>query len=87
MDPITILGVCGASIILIFFLLNQLKVLSVESIWYDSANLLGSGMLIIYAYLIGSLPFIILNVVWFLFSFKDVVAYWTRKESPLSVDK
>lgn len=78
-DIVTIIGTAGAGIILIFFLLNQLKLFSVDNIWYDSANLLGSGLLILYSILIDSIPFLILNIVWFLFSFKDVIVYFTKR--------
>jgi len=79
MDITTIIGVIGAGIILVFFLLNQFKVLSVDNVWYDLANAVGSGFLMVYAYLLESLPFLILNLVWFLFSFKDVVVFFARR--------
>lgn len=79
MDITTIIGVIGAGIILVFFLLNQFNVLTVESVWYDAGNMVGSGFLLVYAYLLGSIPFLILNAVWFLFSFKDVVVYFARR--------
>lgn len=78
-DITTIIGILGAGVILVFFLLNQLKVLSVDNVWYDVANLIGSGLLIIYAFLLNSTPFLILNVVWFLVSFKDVVLFFARR--------
>jgi len=78
MDIITLIGIIGAGVILAFFLLNQFNVLTVESIWYDAGNMLGSGFLLVYAYLLDSIPFLILNAVWFLFSFKDVAVYFAR---------
>ena len=79
MDITTIIGASGAGIILIFFLLNQFKIVSIDNIWYDSGNAVGSGVLIVYAYLLGSVPFLVLNVIWFLFSFKDVVIYFSKR--------
>lgn len=79
MDVTTLIGIIGAGIILVFFLLNQFRILSVDNIWYDSGNTLGSGALIVYAYLLGSVPFLILNAVWFLFSFKDVIVFFARR--------
>ncbi len=79
MDIITIIGTLGAAIILIFFLLNQFKVVSIDNIWYDSGNALGSGVLIVYAYLLDSVPFLILNAIWFLFSFRDVIIYFSKR--------
>lgn len=79
MDITTIIGASGAGIILIFFLLNQFKIVSIDNIWYDSGNAVGSGVLIVYAYLLDSVPFLVLNVIWFLFSFKDVVIYFSKR--------
>ena len=70
---ITIIGVLGASIILVAFLLNQFGKWSTESRSYDLANTIGSGILMYYAYLLDSLPFLVLNAVWFLVSLRDVV--------------
>lgn len=73
MDSITILGIMGTSIILVSFILNQIGKWSTESRSYDAANALGSIILIVYAYVLGSIPFMILNGVWFLVSFRDVI--------------
>jgi hypothetical protein len=73
MDTNTIIGVLGATIILVTFLLNQFGKWSVTSRSYDVANALGSLILIIYAALLESLPFLVLNTVWFVFSFLDVI--------------
>lgn len=73
MDTLTIIGILGTSIILVSFLLNQSGRWSTESRSYDAANAAGSLLLIIYAYLLGSTPFIVLNAVWFLVSLRDVI--------------
>lgn len=77
MEPVTILGVAGATIILIAFSLNQTDKWSSTSKLYDWSNVLGSLILIIYAFLIESSPFIILNSVWFLVSLRDVITAYT----------
>lgn len=73
MDSTTIVGVIGAFIILVTFMLNQSGKLSIESRSYDIANAAGSFILIAYAFMLNSIPFIILNGVWFVVSLKDVV--------------
>ena len=73
MDIVTVLGVAGAGTILVAFLLNQFGKWSSESRSYDLVNVLGSGLLMGYSYLLGSWPFLILNTVWFLVSLKDVL--------------
>ncbi len=69
---VTFIGISGASIILVFFLLNQFHKIDRDSIWYDIGNFIGSGLLVIYAYLISSIPFLILNAVWAIASLRDV---------------
>ncbi len=71
MDLTTLIGSAGAAIILIAFFLNQTHKLSQDSLKYDVANLIGSGLLVIYAVLLSSIPFAILNGVWFLVSLRD----------------
>lgn len=66
-------GVGGATIILALFLLNQANKISNSDFRYDLGNFIGAALLVLYAYLIGSWPFLILNSVWALFSLKDVL--------------
>lgn len=77
-DLTTIVGVFGASIILIVFVLNQINKLKNDSFLYDFLNLIGSILLMIYAILLTSYPFLILNLVWALVSLKDVVKYFFK---------
>ena len=71
---ITIIGATGAGIILIFFILNELHKISNDNVWYDLGNFFGSFLLVIYAYLLGSIPFLILNGVWAAFSIKEIIS-------------
>ncbi len=68
-----ILGIIGMALILIGFLLNQTGRFKREDLSYDVINLIGAGLLALYAYLISSWPFLILNLIWTAFSFKDVI--------------
>jgi hypothetical protein len=73
MDYITLLGLLGAGSILVAFIMNQFGKWSKDSFIYDLTNALGALVLIVYAYLITSYPFMVLNTVWFLVAFKDVI--------------
>lgn len=73
MDIHTLVGIAGTGIILIAFLLNQFGKWSTESRSYDVANAVGSLILVVYAIMLDSIPFTILNSVWFIVSFRDVV--------------
>lgn len=55
------IGIIGASTILVEFILNEVHKLTTESLWYDLLNMLGALGLAIYAYLLGSIPFLVLN--------------------------
>jgi lipid-A-disaccharide synthase-like uncharacterized protein len=73
MDITTLIGTTGASIILIAFFLNQIKRLNTEDISYDVANFMGGLLLLIYAILLKSTPFAVLNGVWTLISLRDIL--------------
>ena len=68
-----IIGFVGASLILVAFILNENKKWSDEDLKYDLANCIGSLFLVIYGVLSKTWPFVVLNVVWFLVSLRDVV--------------
>ncbi len=72
MNITLIIGTLGASIILIFFILEQTNKVNNKSLWYDGGNFIGSALLVVYAILLSSIPFLILNGVWAIFSLKDV---------------
>jgi len=72
-DNVTIIGIVGSTIILVAFLLNQVNKWSSASLMYDVSNAVGSSLLVLYAYLINSYPFMILNTVWFLSAFWDIL--------------
>jgi nicotinamide riboside transporter PnuC len=73
------IGIIGATIILVLFLLNQFNKLKNNNIWYDGGNFVGSVLLAIYAVLLNSTPFLILNFIWAVFSLRDVVKYFYKK--------
>ncbi len=72
-------GIAGAALLLIAFTLNQTHVWKDTDIAYDSVNLIGGVLLVIYALQIGSIPFAILNGVWAAVSIRDVIIYYSKK--------
>ncbi len=61
-----IIGICGMVFILIAFVLDEFyKTWRQNTIRYNLLNLIGSLLLLYYAYVIDSWPFIILNGLWF----------------------
>jgi len=71
MDTETI-GIIGAGIILVFFLLNQSHKIDRDSLRYDIGNLVGSSFLIYYSWLIEATPFLVLNLIWAISSLRDI---------------
>jgi len=75
---ITILGIIGALIILIAFVLNETNRWKNDGWQYDAVNFLGSSLLVIYAILLHSIPFFILNAVWAAVSLRDLILDWKK---------
>jgi hypothetical protein len=63
-----IIATAGVSILLLAFLLQILKIISMESNLYSLLNLVGAGLAGISAYMISFMPFVILESVWVLVS-------------------
>ena len=76
-EPI-IVGSVGAALILVAFVMGQMHMWKDTYFVYDFMNLLGSLMLIVYALVGASWPFVVLNGVWALVSLKDCVTDLTR---------
>jgi uncharacterized membrane protein YdcZ (DUF606 family) len=75
----TPIGSAGALVILILFVLNQLKRVGRDSLTYDFWNFVGGLLLVIYAILIESYPFLALNLVWTLISLRDTWKGWRNQ--------
>jgi len=71
---IDIVSYVGMGLILIAFIMNQMGKWHHDNRYYDATNAIGSLLLCIYSYLIGAIPFLILNLVWLIVSIKDFVS-------------
>jgi len=67
------IGFIGAFLILIAFILNQMKKWDQGTFEYDFTNCIGSLLLVVYGILSKSWPFVVLNGVWFLVSLRDSI--------------
>ena len=79
MNPL-LLGVPGATVILIAFALNVSGRVSAASKFYLWSNIIGSLLLIAYAVLLVSIPFIVLNIVWVGFAAYELAKSKPRKK-------
>ncbi len=59
-------GAIGGVIILIAYLLELFEHVSPENKWFLLANIMGSGFLFYYAWLLDNIVFMITNAVWVL---------------------
>lgn len=79
----TIIGTMGLSLILIAFLLNSFKLLSTDTPLYNLLNVAGGGLLIYYAAELESIPFLILESVWTIFSgYKIIILFIDDHKHP-----
>ena len=74
----TIIGILGAGITLLAFVLNQMDIWKNDNVRYDFLNLIGSSLLVLYAVLLQTYPFLVLNLVWGIVSLRDVLKYFLR---------
>lgn len=72
MNPLY-LGSLGAALILLAFVMGQLHRWKDTYFIYDLVNLVGSLLLVYYAWVGHSWPFLILNGVWALISLRDCI--------------
>ncbi len=60
----TLIGSVGVAVLLVAFLLNLFKVLRADGYLYMGLNLVGAGLACYSSYLIGFMPFVVLEGVW-----------------------
>jgi hypothetical protein len=73
LDAYTIIGFIGALVILVAIIMNQLGRWQTNDFEFDFINLIGSAILAVYSWQIGSYPLLVLFIVWAIFYAKDVV--------------
>ena len=71
---ITTIGALGSAILLMYFILDETHKVNSDSVSYNLGNLCGATLLLIYAYLLGSIPFMVLNAVWAAFALKKLLS-------------
>jgi len=72
-DIYLLIGILGATLIVVVFLLNQIKIIDRDDMSYDLSNFIGAVLLVIYAWSLRSYPFIVINIIWAGISLRDVV--------------
>lgn len=73
------IGFIGLTLLLVSFVLNQMKKMDADSLNYNVMNALGGYILTYYAVMLGNLPFIILEFVWGSVAMYRLVTYKKEK--------
>jgi hypothetical protein len=68
-----LVGLIGMSLILSAFVMNQARKWRDGCMEYETVNAAGSALLVYYALMIASWPFLILNLVWLLVSARGML--------------
>ncbi len=66
------IGLIGMVLVLLAFLMNQTHVWKDTDLVYDFTNFLGGALLVWYASIIDSWPFMLLNGIWAVWSLRDI---------------
>ena len=76
---IILTGFIGMTLILFAFFMNQANKWKADYLVYDLFNSIGGLLLVVYAILIESYPFLVLNSIWTIVSVRDVVLGLQKK--------
>ncbi len=69
-----IIGIMGMFLILLAFVLDEFYTrFNQNTVWYNVLNIIGSGLLVYYAWTLRGWPFLVLNAVWFGAAFVKLV--------------
>jgi len=61
---LNLIGWTGASLLVIFYVLNIFGVISAQNLWYQLGNIVGGGLLIFFAIKLKVWPNLLTNSVW-----------------------
>jgi hypothetical protein len=78
MEPSTIIGTVGVSLLLLAFLLNLFGIIKEDSLPYIIMNIMGAGTACIASVMINFIPFIVLEVIWVLVGLAGLYKYYRR---------
>ncbi len=80
MEPSTIIGTAGVSLLLIAYFLNLFKIVSQGSLLYILLNILGAAIACVASVLIDFVPFIVLEIIWVIVGFAGIYSYFRKKD-------
>jgi hypothetical protein len=74
-----IMGSLGVAILLLAFVLNLLKIINTESLFYPLLNFIGAAIACFASWLIPYFPFVILEGVWAVVSLVSLVRFLSNR--------
>ena len=81
-DEATLVGSAGVALLLLAFLLNLLKLMRVDGYLYMGLNFAGASLACYSSYLIGFIPFVVLEGVWALVALGAITRSLLRGATP-----
>ena len=75
-----IIGIIGMLLVLLGFIMIQTHRWTADNFGFDLVNLIGSSGLVYYGYMGRAWPFVILNGIFVLYAFKEVVMHFMTKK-------
>ena len=73
MNLTTVVGIVGAALLLAAFTLLQIKKIKQETVPYQAMNFFGGLLLVVYGILIQGYPFVVLNGLWTVVAFRELI--------------
>lgn len=71
-----LIGFTGVAILLLAFLLNLLKKITSTGLPYIIMNIVGAGLACLASWLIGYIPFVVLEATWMVVSIFALIRYF-----------
>jgi len=72
-DYTLVIGIIGSIFILIGFIIDEFTKIGKDTLSYNLINFTGASILSYYAFIVGSWPFLILNVIWTIVAIVKIV--------------
>lgn len=92
MEPSTIIGTVGVSLLLLAYFLNLFRLIRQSSLAYIVLNIFGAAIACVASIMIEFVPFIVLEIIWVIVGLAGIYGYYRNKnrrgphEAPFTLD-
>jgi len=84
MDLLDLVGIAGATLIIVAYLLLQLRRIDAGNVWYSAANAAGAALILLSLWFDFNLAAVIIEAFWLLISLYGIGAALARKPASTS---